>query len=660
MALPPLVLDDLDWRRLSDATRSRIPALSSGKWTLHAPVDPGITLVELYAWLLDQRVYWIDRVPEPLFRAVVELLGENMRPVQAARTVLALERHGPLSEVPAGMALGVSRTDAGPIFATTEGIQLLDVARIGLATESATHDLHEQRGVTLFGADGREGEFRITLYIGGTLPAGASRPFSLFLDVQEAPEVRSEWHPEATAVSPPAEITWWYSRTAPQAPGQFAADRVRDGTRGLRRAGIVRLPVPADWAPDGPVVGGLTPYSLFMRTRAAKFTFPPRVQQIVPNAVIAQHGRVVREKRRVTEWLPLPGQTITLEASSAPPIPGRVRLHIRELDGRWHRWRTVADFARSGPADRVFRVDRARRCIEFGDGLTGRIPRPDPTVPAGKDNIHMAIGVGAGVEGNVGAGLEWRGESNAAADVSARSLVNAAGGVDAENIEQARVRIAGLLERVERAVTPEDHVTLADTTPGVAIARAHAAVGFHPGHPCVVVPGTVTVFIVPWAPRGEDVDSEERVAAPMPDPGALQAVRARLDSARMVGTQVWVCPPRYRPVRLAVRVLGDPIDSAAARARVEGALQRFLDPLKGGDDQSGWPFGDPIRPSVLMREASRVVGDGEVDSVSIGIDGAAPSQSCEEVRIGPHDLPALAGVSVTFAPDSRARAGGLR
>jgi predicted phage baseplate assembly protein len=238
--------------------------------------------------------------------------------------------------------------------------------------------------------------------------------------------------------------------------------------------------------------------------------------------------------------------------------------------------------------------------------------------------------------------------------------VSAVGGVDAETIDQARVRIAGLLERVERAVTSDDHVTLADTTAGVAIARAHAAVGFHPGHPCVAVPGTVTLFIVPYAPRGDDVDPAERVPAPMPDPGALQAVRTKLENARMVGTQVWVCPPRYRKVRLAVRLLGDPVDPAAARARVEEALRRFLDPLEGGDDRDGWPFGDPVRPSVLMREASLAIGDGDVDSVSIGLDGAAPTESCEEVRIGPHDLPALAEVSVTFAPDQRARAGGLR
>ena len=660
MPLPPLVLDDLDWQRLSDASRQRIPALSAGKWTLHSPVDPGITLVELYAWLLDQRVYWIDRVPEPMFRAVVELLGEKMEPVKSARTVVALERSGTLSEVRAGTALGIPRADAGPIFSTSEGIQLLKVARVGLSVGGVdrTHDLDEQRGVTLFGADGSPGEARITLYISSAPPAAATRPFSLFLEVQEAPDVLPQWNPEAVTVAPPAEITWWYSRTAPQAPGQFATNVVRDGTGGLRRAGIVRLPVPADWAPDGPAVGGLTPYSLFLRTRAATFTFPPSVNQIVPNAVLAQHTRVVRERRR-EEFLALPGQAITLDESFSPPIPERVRLHVREVDGHWHRWLPVADFARSGPTDRVFRVDRARRRIEFGNGLTGRIPRP-MLVPVNAYNMRIAISVGGGVDGNVGAGVEWAGEAVSASDLSATSLTTAVGGIDAEGVDLARVRIGGLLNRVERAVTPEDHVDLARDTPGVAIARAHAAVGFHPGHACVAVPGTVTVFVVPWAPRGAHVEADERIAAPQPDPGALRAVRARLENARMVGTQVWVCPPRYRKVRLAVRILGDPVDPAAARARVTETLRRFLDPLEGGDDREGWPFGDPLRPSVLMREGSSADGDGDVDSVSIGLDGEAPSENCQEVRIGPHDLPALVDVTVTFAPDVRARAGGLR
>lgn len=665
MPLDPLILDDLDWRQLTDAARQRIPALSAGRWTLHAPVDPGITLVELFAWLLDQRVYAIDRVPEPLFRAMVELLGARMQPVGVARSVMALERSGPRTEIAAGATLDIARADAGPIFAAHEGIQLLDAARVELFTRRAgtwvdhTHDLREQRSVALLGADGGAGEARIVLWL-RALPAAATRSCALFLDLDTPSKVLPEWHPEATEVPPPAQLTWWYSRGPAVPPQPFPAGAVRDGTRGLRRAGIVRFAMPNDWGPDGNAIGGLTPYALFLRTHSATFSFPPSVRRIVADAAVAEHRRIVRERLRLTDWLPLPGQSITLDASSAPPIPNAVRVHVREIDGQWHRWRPVVDFARSGPTDRVFRVDRERRRICFGDGLNGRIPRPDATVPASSSNAHIAVAVGGGTDGNVGAGLPWVGERTTDADVRATTLASAVGGAEAESIDQARVRIAGLLDRVDRAVTVADHVTLAQATPGVAIARAHAAVGFHPAFPCMAVPGAITVFVVPWAPRGDDVDPSERVAAPMPDPGALAAARAQLDRARIVGTQVFVCPPRYRTVRLAVRILADPVDPSIVRMRVDQALRRFLDPLIGGDDREGWPFGDPLRPSALMREATAAIDAGGVDQVAIGLDGAPPTESCEEVAIGPNDLPALTDVVVTFAAEPRGSSGGLR
>lgn len=667
MPLPPLVLDDLDWRQLTDAARVRIPALSAGQWTLHSPVDPGITLIELYAWLLDQRVYWMDHVPEPLFRAAVAILGERMQPTSAARTVLAMARAGASTEIAAGTPLQIARVDTGPVFATTDGVQLLAVAGVGVAATPAgggaavdrTHDLQQGRDVRLFGADGASGEARIVLRMAAA-PAGATRPFALFLDVLAAPQVAPQWSPDAVAVAPPAVLTWGYSRGAGQTPGRFDTADVDDGTRGLRRAGIVRLRVPADWAPESVDAGGIGAYALVLGTPAATFTYPPAVRAIVPNAVLARHERLVRVRMRVAGWLPLPGQFLTLDASVAPPVADRVRLHVREIDGAWHRWTVVDDFARCGPADRVFRVDRARRRIEFGDGLNGRIPRPDPAFATTASNVSIAVAVGGGPDGNVGSRLVWAGVASASADVRATALVDAIGGVDAESVEIARGRIAGLLDRVDRAVTSADHETLAKATAGVAIGRAHSAVGFHPGHPCVMVPGTLTVFVVPWAPRGEDVEADERVDAPMPDPGALAAVRAHLELTRMVGTEVWVCPPRYRTVRLAVRVLGDPGDVAAARACIATALRRFLDPLEGGDDAQGWPFGDPIRPSVLMREAMAALREGDIDAVAIGLDGATPSEDCKEVSIGPHALPALADVAVSFAADTSARPGGLR
>ena len=75
MALKELTLDDLTWDAMVKAVRGRIAAASSGAWSLHAPVDPGVTFIELYAWLLEQRLYWLDQVPDSLTLAALNLLG---------------------------------------------------------------------------------------------------------------------------------------------------------------------------------------------------------------------------------------------------------------------------------------------------------------------------------------------------------------------------------------------------------------------------------------------------------------------------------------------------------------------------------------------------------------------------------------------------------
>ena len=75
MTLPAPLLDDLSWADMMAAIRRRIPAESDGVWTLHAPDDPGITLLELFAYLLEQRLYWLDQVPDALVVAILRLLG---------------------------------------------------------------------------------------------------------------------------------------------------------------------------------------------------------------------------------------------------------------------------------------------------------------------------------------------------------------------------------------------------------------------------------------------------------------------------------------------------------------------------------------------------------------------------------------------------------
>ncbi len=196
----------------------------------------------------------------------------------------------------------------------------------------------------------------------------------------------------------------------------------------------------------------------------------------------------------------------------------------------------------------------------------------------------------------------------------------------------------------------------------MAVARAHAAVGDHPGFPCTLVPGAVSVYVVPAAPRGDaDWDAPDFVTAPQPDPGLLSQVCTTLGQARLLGEELFVREPRYRAAPLRVEVTGTPRDPAAVRAKVQRALRQYLDPLAGGDQAAGWPFGAPLRPSALLRVAQQAAGhDGEVTSVAIALDGTASWEDCRDVAIGPHELVAVGDVTVRFGPGSgTASAGGL-
>ena len=75
--LPDIVLDDRRFQELVSEARTRI-ALSCPEWTEHNVSDPGITLIELFAWMTDMLIYRVNRVPDKLHVALLELLGVQL------------------------------------------------------------------------------------------------------------------------------------------------------------------------------------------------------------------------------------------------------------------------------------------------------------------------------------------------------------------------------------------------------------------------------------------------------------------------------------------------------------------------------------------------------------------------------------------------------
>jgi predicted phage baseplate assembly protein len=659
MALQTIELDNLDWDQIVAAIQPRIAPDSQGLWTLQAPVDPGVTLLELFAWLLDQRIYWMAQTPASLSLASLALLGRKPMAAQAAVTILQLTdsanptRSFPLAAASTLMQLG--DTNPPVIFSLKDDVTLLPVTTIAVSVDGVdyTNDLQQCRPVSLVTAGKNAAQIEITLSLSAPLTAAqAGQFFALMVELENGSDVPPEWSPIAVSGVPvPALLTWSYTSTAGAAVASFAAAQVDDGTAGLRRPGIVRLPIPADWQPEAGTDASVTAYKILLQVASATLTYPPQLRRLRANVVLAQH-RWARTKHPLTQaWLPLPGNTISLAQAPSdssldefPPIEDTVQLQINEQDGQSYAWQSVSGFSSYGPADRVFVVDRAKSQIRFGDGLTGRLP-----VTSGKDasDITVTYQAGAGTAGNAGDYSSWEAvpASDGAVDprFTAVNLAAGDGGADTETLAAAITSSNAALNQVNRAVSQEDCVTLALTTPGVGLKRAYAAVGYHPQFPCSTVPGAITVFVVPYAPRVQtdgDFASAIYVAAPLPDQGAVQAAQTYLNNAKLIGGEIFVCPVVYRKVWLSLTIAVDTALSVNLRQMVLTGLQNFLDPLTGGDDANGWPFGDPLRPSSLLKVAQAILGSsGDVQSVAVAIDNpGAKAIPCKDVAIRPNEL----------------------
>jgi predicted phage baseplate assembly protein len=352
---------------------------------------------------------------------------------------------------------------------------------------------------------------------------------------------------------------------------------------------------------------------------------------------------------QVKAWRLLPGNVFILPETARPALADTLNVTILERgDPQATPWRRVDDLTLYGPDDRVFVFDDASSRILFGDGVTGRLP-----VPKDLDSVTVSYQVGGGTAGNLGGALAW--DVLPARPIHAWNVVPAAGGLDAETLAAVRERAPEVLTAPDRAITATDFEELATQVPGTTVARAHASVGRHPLFPNRVVPGAITVFLVADVPRQPDGSPDYGTDAPFPpgpapDLPTLDAVRTRLSQARLVASEVFVEAATYRPVTIDVAITGNPPDVQAMRDALVQALQAFFDPLVGGDDGSGWPFGGPVRPSSLLKVAQRAVGDaGTVDSAKIGLDDTADQpQGCTDVLIRDDELIVLEQVGVTI------------
>ncbi len=240
MPLPP---PDLDRRRFQDLVaeaRARIPRYTP-EWTDLNDSDPGMTLVQLHAWMTETILHELNRVPDLNYVKFLDLLGIAPQPAQPARTELTvtlekLDQPGdPLTaDVPIRTKVAVDdpQLTSEVVFETDRSLRALN-AHVGAVLASSGEPGHPRALVTSYDA--------------GTVWLHSFHPFD--------PALVAPSDPPAPLPSVPAFSIGLLLRPSATPPmARFAEDRLPAGSLDLYVDAVqVHDPTPAGPPETGPL-----------------------------------------------------------------------------------------------------------------------------------------------------------------------------------------------------------------------------------------------------------------------------------------------------------------------------------------------------------------------------------------------------------------------
>ena len=602
MALITRNLDDRTFQDIVDEAKKKIN-LYCPEWTDHNVSDPGVTLIELFAWMTETAIYRLNQVPDKHYVKLMELLGIRLQEPLASKVPLTFWLSAPQPEtvhIPAGVEASTARVEGvEPAIFTTD--TLFDV-EVPVLTHIMTR-IHGQ--FTPVNLKRLRKEFRVFGDVpqeGDAIYFGFDRPLDRHILGLDLDCIRAKGKgviPE----DPPLNYLAWCEG------GWREADLEEDGTGGMNWSGQIKLHLPEQMVPR--TIGKATAH--WIRIRVVEPTEDQEPYEASPElrnvaavswgcTVPATHAATIRNES-LGRSDGSPGQIMQLER--APILKRRagetVQVWRADLD-EWEDWHEVEDFGGSQAEDRHFTCDGTGGEIRFGPALRqpdGTVHRYGAIPSRGAEVRFSAYRCGGGTVGNVRPGTIT--ELKAPIPYVDR-VVNrfpSSGGVDAEDLEDARLRAPHVLRTRRRAVTPADFEHLVRQAFAAEVARVRCLQASLSGGDGRPGPGQIYILAIPRLPEhlATGYVPEGQLAL---DDDLRQRIEAYLDEHRLLTAQLTVRTPDYRRVSVTVDLqVRAEADSHRVEQAVAARLEALLNPFVGGMEGKGWPFGRDLYLSDL-------------------------------------------------------------
>ncbi len=630
---PPL----MNFQNIVDKVRKDI-ATYCPEWTDYNLSDPGITLIELFAWMTTMLGYRVNQIPQRNYIKFLELLGTRPAPPKQATTELTFYLSTPFpttrpddeydnninTKVPGGTEVATRRATAQDpeIIFTTD--QLLTIASPKLihvrrdVGDSFDHnylqppkagteiyDFSEKTkrtGFAVFRQKPKQDED--TFYLGFSADVSGYLLRLKFLCQKGAGGTGIDGN------NPP--LIWECGMGDDHAKDEIWQEATwdKDNTQGLNRDGEIELYLPLSMKETS--AHGIQSYWIRCRVSSKKgqgaYTSSPIIKDIKPfvlGAKTAATHSAQKPKVELGESNGDPDLSFTIPGAPILPLDSERGEFIQveeedQEDGtiKWVSWQEVKDFSQSSRYDKHFTLDIGNGEVRFGPSI--RQPEGGAqqygAIPPLRQKIQITrYRTGGGVEGNVPRGSLRVLKKTISYVVDVTNWQSASGGANQESIEAARLRTQGELQTQERAVTAEDYERLAQKFEYIARLKCME----QPDSP-----GEVTLLVVPEPTLEIEENSDKDIETDTPSEDNQQLedlekkrvydflasleittdiknqIRKDFDKYRVLGTIIQVKEPKYQVVKIETQVQCWAVSSQdEVKKKIIAALKDFITPL---------------------------------------------------------------------------------
>jgi len=636
MPIPNPTLDDKPYEHLVEESKKKI-AVYAKTWTDHNVSDPGITFLELFAWLAENEIYSLNKISQKSYLKFLRLLGYNPSVGSATPPKLQLTFNASKLDdhvmVRKGTSVKSSDLVNDVFFDIDEDFTVvpLKISRILVSTTRGYEDqtLLNNSVVNYFYPFTEAPSSEVSaFYIGlGKLTdksidslSDALLTVTFFTYEDDLPKVADHGSEDLKTYLSSLAIWEYLSsndrlNTPPPSPSPppintrwNSLELIEDSTKALTRNGPILFQIPfseVDKYSTSDLVGtafvsknirnndngdinlDYNEKLFWIRCRLVKshYEIPPRLRSVLLNTTSATFGQVVEKIVNVGNGIP--GQIIEINEPNGPVIEIIQVKSFESMNNAGKKiWKEVEDFDASTPDNKHYVCSLSKDHILFGNGIHGAIPRIDEKIV-----VKYRFG---DIKQNYLFNPRIKFMPESGDDIEATNYFQSTEGIPRELVTDMISRARRELKIPYKAVSSPDFEYIAINTPGLRISRAKAFVSKDKE-----VKNTVTVIVVPFS-----FDN-----TPIPSEGLLKTVYHHLDMHRLITTRLEVRAPEYVGITVISKlVIEKNSNLQTVKEVVNIVLSNFLSPISRKLGQNAWPFGRDVYKSEIYTMIEQIHG----------------------------------------------------